>query len=51
MVPQILTRVLGHKGEKLTFQDAILPVHSILAYCFAGSLLTSYIGRDMYGIA
>lgn len=26
MVPQILTRVLGHKGQGLMFQDAILPV-------------------------
>jgi hypothetical protein len=28
MVPQILTRVLGHKGTDLTFQDAILPVRT-----------------------
>jgi hypothetical protein len=26
MVPQILTRVLDHKGPNLTFQDAVLPV-------------------------
>ncbi|KAI5451918.1 hypothetical protein NCC49_001219 [Naganishia albida] len=35
MVPQILTRVLGHKGEGLTFQDAILPGY--VRHCVKGA--------------
>ncbi|KAJ9109301.1 hypothetical protein QFC21_000630 [Naganishia friedmannii] len=35
MVPQILTRVLGHKGETLAFQDAILPDY--VRHCVKGA--------------
>lgn len=48
MVPQILTRVLGHKGNDLTFQDAILPVRISIDVSLA---LTDLSCRDTSGTA